>query len=121
MIILHAAIQPYKKRVHNMIDLLLFFNLTLINGISLYNYITFVGNKNTAGVKQNGVTFWMILQLLLLFLPLVSARIIIIRKLMILVKNALTRGVYTGIQPITCDFMIPITRSTVQALWFIKT
>ena len=34
----HAIIQPYKNRKHNIIDVLLFTNLTVINAITLFNY-----------------------------------------------------------------------------------
>ena len=34
----HAIFQPYKKKNHNIIDALLFTNLAIINGITLYNF-----------------------------------------------------------------------------------
>ena len=38
ILLLHAICQPYKKRLHNIIDALLFTNLAVMNGITLYNY-----------------------------------------------------------------------------------
>jgi predicted outer membrane repeat protein len=38
IIVIHALAQPYNNRKHNVFDTLLFFNLAVINGITLYNY-----------------------------------------------------------------------------------
>ena len=38
MILIHALAQPYQKRSHNFIDSFLFFNLMIINSITLYNH-----------------------------------------------------------------------------------
>ena len=38
IIVIHALAQPYNNRKHNVLDTLLFFNLAVINGITLYNY-----------------------------------------------------------------------------------
>lgn len=36
---IHAIFQPYKRKMHNnIIDTLLFTNLAIINGITLYNF-----------------------------------------------------------------------------------
>ena len=34
---LHSVAQPYKRRIHNIIDSCLFFNLGLVTGLSAYN------------------------------------------------------------------------------------
>ena len=99
VIFLHAAFQPYKKRLHNIIDLLLFFNLAFIHGITVYNYVTYVENKNSVFVKGNGVDGWIIVQIVLLYLPLASATIVVIIKMLILLRNALKRNMYLPIQP----------------------
>ena len=38
MLLIHALFQPYKVRRHNVFDALIFFNLAVINGITVYNY-----------------------------------------------------------------------------------
>ena len=43
---LHAIVQPYKKRIHNVVDLLLFANLAIINTFSLLHYFIIVYTKN---------------------------------------------------------------------------
>ena len=96
VIFLHAAFQPYKKRLHNIIDLLLFFNLAFIHGITMYNYITYVENKNSVFVNMNEVDGWMIVQIVLLYLPLVSATIVVIIKMLILLRKG---NMYLPIQP----------------------
>ena len=53
IIVLHAAFQPYKKRIHNIVDLLLFFNLAFINWITTYNLET-----SSVALASNEV-FWM--------------------------------------------------------------
>ena len=54
LLAVHAIFQPYKKRRHNIIDLLIFTNLAIINSITLYNFneklnvaqeILFTGSK----------------------------------------------------------------------------
>ena len=82
MIVLHAAFHPYKKKVHNIIDLLLFFNLILINTITTYNFEQFVGSKSSVDLASytNGVFILMVLLLVLLSLPLVSATVVVITK-----------------------------------------
>ena len=39
MLLIHAVAQPYKERSHNVIDSLLFSNMAIINGISMFIYI----------------------------------------------------------------------------------
>ena len=99
VIFIHAAFQPYKKRLHNIIDLLLFFNLAFIHGITVYSYITYVENKNSVFVKGNGVDGWIIVQIVLLYLPLVSATIVVTIKMLIVLRKALKRNMYLPIQP----------------------
>ena len=38
ILLIHAIAQPYYSRTHNILDALLFFNLAVINGITLYNF-----------------------------------------------------------------------------------
>ena len=38
IIVIHAIFLPYKKRLYNVIDILLFFNLIMVHGVSLYLY-----------------------------------------------------------------------------------
>ena len=38
MLLVHSIFQPYRKRFHNILDSLVFFILSVINGITLYNY-----------------------------------------------------------------------------------
>ena len=65
---LHAIVQPYKNRWHNVIDSLIFSNLAIINGITLYNYITVI---DAYGRNQNTViTATASIQALLIYMPL---------------------------------------------------
>ena len=96
IIVLHAAFQPYKKRVHNIIDLLLFFNLAFINWITTYNLET-----SSVALARNAVVFWKTVQILLLCLPLASATIFIIIKMLTSLRKALKGNMYILIQPRT--------------------
>ena len=96
IIVLHAAFHPYKERVHNIIDLLLFFNLAFINWITTYNLET-----SSVALASNAVVFWMTVQILLLCLPLASATIFIIIKMLTSLKKALKENMYIPIQPKT--------------------
>ena len=100
MIVLHAAFRPYKKKVHNIIDLLLFFNLALITAITTYNFDNFVGSKSNVVVANyaNGVFLLMIVLVVLLCIPLVFATAVVIRKVL---KKALRGSKYLLIEPTT--------------------
>ena len=103
MIFIHAMFQPYKNRMHNIIDLLLFFNLALINGISLYIYVLYTQSKN--GVESD-TPFWIAVQLVLLFIPLFSVGIILIINITVLLKKKcilcmVKRARYEAVQPVS--------------------
>ena len=60
----HAIVQPYKQRWHNIIDTLLFANLAIINAISLYNY-QLINERNSLLVVTTSI------QIIFICLPLV--------------------------------------------------
>ena len=66
MLVIHAVVQPYKKRVHNNIDSLLFANMAIINGLTMYNNIG-LKYRNRTLLHSKGINF---LQEVLLFLPI---------------------------------------------------
>ena len=98
IIFIHAMFQPYKKRVHNIIDLLLFFNLALINGISLYIYVLYTQSKD--GVESD-TPFWIAVQSILLFIPLFSVGIILIINIMKKCTCMVKRAGYEAVQPVS--------------------
>ena len=67
IIVIHALAQPYNSRKHNILDALLFFNLAVINGITLYNY------HYTKYYEQYkyGIDVLIHIQLALAYMPLV--------------------------------------------------
>ena len=67
MLVLHALCQPYKKRLHNIIDTLLFGNLIVINAITYYNISSSGPGSNTTVVNLSASTW---IQIVLTFLPL---------------------------------------------------
>ena len=83
IILFHSLFRPYKKVVFNVIDVLLFLNLILINGITLYNYLQYIFGISGAVEASSFLTT---LQIVLLFLPLVSVAIYLKVKLAIWIK-----------------------------------
>ena len=64
MLLIHCMVQPYKIRIYNIIDGIIFFNMTLISLLSLYRlYAVDVGLSET----NKAFTF----QLILIYLPFV--------------------------------------------------
>ena len=86
ILILHTICQPYIKRIHNIIDALLFANLLLINFLSSFNYHRSRGYKE---IKHGPMVLSYIIQMLLIYLPLVVVGMYI---LMALCKNMVKRG-----------------------------
>ena len=71
---IHAIFQPYKERKHNIIDALLFTNLAIINGITLYNLA-----ENEFAVRfrsKVAITVMASIQCVLMFLPFLCVLII---------------------------------------------
>ena len=73
MLIIHALAQPYEKSWHNAVDILVFADLAVINGISLLNYDY---TKETG--FQDRVDIASSLQLVLIYLPMVYLAMYII-------------------------------------------
>ena len=64
MLLIHCMVQPYKRRIYNIIDGIIFFNMSLISLLSLYRlYAADVGLSET----DKAFTF----QLILIYLPFV--------------------------------------------------
>ena len=72
---IHAVVQPYRNRRHNIIDILLFANLAIINASALVNY------QNTEqGLNHPLLT--LLLQPILIYLPLVCLLLICLVKVL---------------------------------------
>ena len=65
---LHAICQPYIKKVHNIVDTLLFTNLAIINGISFANFHQKQTHHDKAS-KSTPFSMSVILQLILVYMP----------------------------------------------------
>ena len=64
MLLIHCIVQLYRKRIYNIIDGIIFMNMTLISLISLYRLYA-----ADLGLFETGRSFWY--QLLLIYLPFV--------------------------------------------------
>lgn len=67
---LHSVVQPYKVKWHNIIDSLIFANLAIINGITLFNYFKVVNASSKGEQKYQSVTMFSAIQTLLIYVPL---------------------------------------------------
>ena len=87
MLLLHSICQPYKERWHNIIDTLLFCNLILINGLTLYNVS--LANSGTYDIPDFTFTTWT--QVLLIILPalavIIVTALIVCRKIVLLLRH----------------------------------
>ena len=68
MLAIHAFSQPYMKRVHNMVDTILFTDLLLINSIICIHYFLFQSQENRYTVNQKVIST-SIIQAVLIYLP----------------------------------------------------
>ncbi len=68
---LHSTVQPYKEKWHNVIDSLIFANLALINGFTLFNYFKVINGSSKVGRHDATITAVISFQAILVYLPLV--------------------------------------------------
>ena len=100
IIALHAVFQPYKRRVHNIVDMLLFFNLAFLNGIAQVTYASYT-EEGTVHEENTTIMFWTTLELILLLVPLVCVVAYLAKKLLVLLnvwKTICIRKGYRAIQ-----------------------
>lgn len=69
MLLAHAIVQPYKEKLHNITDLLLFANMAVVNGISMFNYTQSFDSQ--LYIKNHNV--FLAIQLVLIATPLICA------------------------------------------------
>ena len=70
MLAVHAFSQPYIKRVHNMIDTILFTDLLLINSITCIHYFLFYSQEDQHIVNKT-IAKTAVIQALLIYLPFI--------------------------------------------------
>ena len=73
MLGLHAVVQPYEKKQHNVVDALIFINLAIINGFTTFNYL------NPEEKSMLNVIAWF--QMILIYLPIVCLSCFIVVKI----------------------------------------
>ena len=74
---IHAFSQPYMKRVHNMVDTILFTDLLLINSITCIHYFLFQSQENQYTVNKK-VAITAKIQATLIYLPFIAMIIYIL-------------------------------------------
>ena len=80
LLLLHTLFQPYAQNKHNIIDALLFADLALIQAITFVHYYSFRINDRRADVKMSIIPT-AVLQLILIYVPLVVALLYMLRLL----------------------------------------
>ena len=78
IICLHAIVQPYKKRSHNILDVLIFANVLIINAMTLYNYKRSLEKIDYATWINTICT----IQAIFLYLPLVCLVLYFFKKML---------------------------------------
>ena len=76
MLAIHAFSQPYTKRVHNMVDTVLFTDLLLINNITCINYFLFQTQEIKYTLEKVAITAK--IQAILIYLPFATMVIYIL-------------------------------------------
>ena len=88
ILMLHTICQPYIKRAHNIIDALLFSNLILINFLLFFNYHKSRSQKpNFDAIRSSAIV-----QLMLVYLPLVVVGIYVLMCLLKKAANSMCVG-----------------------------
>ena len=89
MLMLHALAQPYKKKWHNVIDTLVFSNLTIINALSIFIY-----TKSSEKLYKEMITAAVHIQSFFISLPLMVTLLLLVLWLVARIKH-----------PVTCRWM----------------
>ena len=74
---IHAITQPYQRRYYNIVDALIFADLAVINGLSLYNYYW----SQYASTHPINLTTAASFQVLLIYIPMLYVAVVILLKL----------------------------------------
>ena len=77
MLVLHSICQPYKYRLHNVIDTLLFGNLAIINAFTYYNYSTTILSDAPSSIS---IIIWVQTALIILPMPLMLLYLVLSLK-----------------------------------------
>ena len=91
MLMSHALAQPYKKRWHNVIDTLVFSNLTFINALSIFVY-----TKSPEKHYKEMITAAIHIQIFLISLPLVVISLLLVFYLVLKIKQSVVAHKWTS-------------------------
>ena len=71
ILMLHSVVQPYKVKWHNILDSLIFANLSIINGITFFNYFKVINFSSNNSKKNESIKTALSFQVVFIFLPLI--------------------------------------------------
>ena len=98
MLAMHAIFQPYERRFHNILDSLIFANLSIINGLNVFIYYwAGYSSPDDPSVK---IAMW--LRVLLIYLPLLYSVFLVAMKIAVLYSKHFRRCLTI------CSSFIPI-------------
>lgn len=79
---LHSIVQPYKKTFHNVIDSLIFLNLVMINGCTIFLDVYNVESRENHFLgKQYIVFFFVTVKIFLMYVPMICFFLWMVLKL----------------------------------------
>ena len=88
---LHAAVHPYKQRWHNVLDSLMFANLAIINGFTLFNYVKVIDSSDNQ--SQRSITIALTIQAIFIYLPLLYIICYSLREFLNSIKSILIQKI----------------------------
>ena len=91
---IHAVVQPYKNRIHNVLDSLVFLDLALINACSIYSDYLVEETEENEYEKNISLMVVTVIQLVLLYLPVLVSLIYAGAKVYSYCKRKAGRGDY---------------------------
>ena len=74
---IHAVARPYKRRLHNIIDIVMLANMAIINALTWYIFSTSLESRANKAIKAA-----VSIKIVLMYLPLLSLAVIVILRLL---------------------------------------
>ena len=101
---IHSVVKPYKNRLHNLIDSLIFFNLAVINALSIYtDFFLEEFDQRNSSRKKAPLVMLTVSQLVLLYLPMLVSMIYAVRKAYSFCKKRAGRRDYEMLEEVKHD------------------
>ncbi len=97
---IHSVVQPYKNRIHNLIDSLVFLNLALILAISIFTVFIMEDIEDKNYDSNPFLMVLTVIQLVLLYLPMIVAVLYAVVKVYLYCRGRTSRRDYEMLEEI---------------------